>query len=424
MTIKVPFRLRFCWERRLNGGCISVFGTVKSFFQSYLKRYGSQIITFESFDALEYFLAFSRVGRDSEDSTEISPISGFTLLCRVNDGKARSGGELMFQPEVYSLALAFMIGSMICWGSWANTMKLTPGWAFQLYYWDYVAGIVLTTLFWGLTMGSFGADGLSFLADLRQASTGHFLYAIAGGIAFNVANLLLVAAIEIAGMAVAFPLGIGIALVVGVLLSYLLAPVGNLWMLLTGVALVMTAIVFDAIAYRRRETVKKRASTLGIVLSLICGVLMGLFYPLVSKASDGPGALGPYAVAFIFALGVALCTVPCNLWLIYRPLLRSGPIRMRNYVQAPLHWHIWALAGGGIWATGAVLNFVASHAALVGPAVSYAIGQGATMISAAWGVFVWREFADAPHKSRKLIPYMFLLFLTGLALVAVTPLVR
>lgn len=330
----------------------------------------------------------------------------------------------MFQPEVYSLALVFMLGSMICWGSWANTMKLTQGWAFQLYYWDYVAGIVVTTLVWGLTVGSFGSSGLPFFADLRQATPEHLLYAIAGGVAFNVANLLLVAAIEIAGLAVAFPLGIGIALVVGVLLSYLLSPKGNLWMLAAGVTLVTTAIVLDAMAYRRRESVQKHTSTLGIVLSLICGVLMGLFYPLVARAGEGAGALGPYAVAFVFALGAALCTLPCNLWLMRKPLVGGGPIPMRSYMQAPLHWHLWALAGGAIWGSGAVLNFVAAHAALVGPAVSYAIGQGATMVSAVWGVLIWKEFAGAPRASRKLIPYMFLCFLAGLALVAVTPLVR
>lgn len=330
----------------------------------------------------------------------------------------------MYQPEVYSLALAFMIGSMICWGSWANTMKLTPGWAFQLYYWDYVAGVVVATFIWGVTLGSLGTAGLPFFTDLRRASASHWLYAIAGGIAFNVANLLLVAAIEIAGMAVAFPLGIGVALVVGVVLSYLLTPKGNLWTLVVGVFLVMTAIVLDAMAYRRRETVQKRASTTGITISLICGVLMGLFYPLVSRATEGQEALDPYAVAFVFALGVALCTVPCNLWLMHRPLVGKGPIRMQGYLQAPLHWHLWALAGGAIWASGAVLNFTASHAALIGPAVSYAIGQGATMVSAIWGVLIWREFAGAPRESRKLIPFMFLCFLTGLALVAITPLVR
>jgi glucose uptake protein len=315
-----------------------------------------------------------------------------------------------------------MLGSMICWGSWANMMKLTPGWPFQLFYWDYVAGILLASLAWGLTLGSHGSSGLPFIADLMHTDATHLGYAIAGGVAFNVANLLLVAAIEIAGMAVAFPLGIGVALVVGVILSYLIAPRGNVTLLLGGVLLVIAAIIFDALAYRRRDTVRKKASVHGIQISLLAGVLMGLFYPLVSNAERGPKGLGPYAVSLVFGVGVVLCTLPLNALLMRKPLDGSEPVSMRRYLCARPIWHLWAVLGGGIWASGAIANFVASHAALIGPAVSYAIGQGATMISAVWGVFVWREFADAPQSSRKLLPYMFLFFIAGLVAVAAAPL--
>ena len=327
----------------------------------------------------------------------------------------------MYQPEAYGIALFFMVVSMLCWGSWANTMKLTRGYPFQLFYWDYVLGLLLGTLIWGLSLGTAGASGASFFANIRQADAAHIGLALAAGAVFNVANLLLVAAIDIAGLAVAFPVGIGLALVVGVLLNYALAPKGNVFLLFGGVALVLLAIVIDAAAYRRREPTAQAVSGRGIQISIACGILMGLFYPLVTKATTGAAALGPYAVAFFFAVGTAVCAVPVNYLFMRRPLTGAPPVTMAKYFEAPASWHLWGLIGGLIWCTGTVFNFVASHAQIVGPAVSYAIGQCATMVSAIWGVFVWREFANAPAPSRRLIPAMFVFFLLGLASIAVAP---
>jgi len=329
----------------------------------------------------------------------------------------------MYQPEAYAVALAFMITSMICWGSWANTMKLTAGYAFQLFYWDYVIGILLGSVVWGLTLGSLGGGPLSFVSNIREADSSHLLFAMAGGAVFNVANLLLVAAIDIAGLAVAFPVGIGLALVVGVLLNYALAPKGNPLLLFGGVTLVALAILVDALAYRRRETERRSVSRRGIWISVACGVLMGTFYPLVTKAVTGTGSLGPYSVSLFFAIGVGLCAIPVNYLFMKKPLTGTAPVNMSGYFGAKFTWHIWGVVGGLIWCTGMVFNFVASHAQMVGPAVSYAIGQGATMVSAIWGVFIWKEFAGAPPASRKLIPLMFIFFLIGLGTIAIAPMV-
>jgi glucose uptake protein len=327
----------------------------------------------------------------------------------------------MYQPEAYAAALLFMIGSMLCWGSWANTMKLTPGYPFQLFYWDYVIGIIVASLFWGHTLGSMGGGPSSFMNNIHSADTRHVLFAIAGGAVFNVANLLLVAAIEIAGLAVAFPIGIGLALVVGALLNYAISPQGNPLLLFGGILLVVLAIIIDAMAYRRRETTQQKLSARGIQISLACGVLMGTFYPLVAKGISGEGALGPYSVALFFAIGVALCAIPVNYFLMRHPLTGTAPVSMSGYGKVRGSFHLWGILGGFIWCTGAVLNFVASHAAIIGPAISYTIGQGATMVSAVWGVFVWREFASAPAPARKLIPLMFLFFIAGLGAVALAP---
>jgi glucose uptake protein len=329
----------------------------------------------------------------------------------------------MYQPEAYGIALAFMIVSMLCWGSWATTMKLAPGYAFQLFYWDYVVGILLGSLVWGFTLGSWGGGTQSFVPNIAAADERHILFAVAGGAVFNVANLLLVAAIDLAGLAVAFPIGIGLALVVGVILNYAIAPQGNPLLLFGGVVLVVIAIIIDAIAYRRRESESRSVSVRGIVISVACGVLMGVFYPLVTKAVTGEHSLGPYSVAFFFALGVLLCAIPVNYLFMRKPLTESAPVNMSQYFAAKPAWHVWGALGGFIWCTGTIFNFVASHAQIVGPAVSYAIGQGATMISALWGVFIWKEFAQAPAASRKLIPAMFLFFVLGLGSIAIAPMI-
>jgi glucose uptake protein len=327
----------------------------------------------------------------------------------------------LYQPETYAIALTFMVLSMLCWGSWANTVKLCPGYRFQLFYWDYVIGLLLGALVWGLTLGSAGPSGRPFFQDLTTTPHSNLVLALIGGIIFNVANLLLVAAIEIAGLAVAFPVGIGLALVVGAVSSYILSPNGNPVMLFGGVTLVVAAIVCDAIAYRLREREHLATSRRGVIISLVSGLLMGSFYPFVSRAMDGPGAPGPYAVSFYFVVGVALCAIPFNYLLMRKPLDAQPPVTISGFSAAPLGWHLWGILGGAIWCTGGVLNFVASRAHIVGPAVSYSIGQGATMISACWGVFIWREFSSASAQAKTCLFWMFVLFLFGLTLVALAP---
>jgi glucose uptake protein len=243
-----------------------------------------------------------------------------------------------------------------------------------------------------------------------------------GGAVFNVANLLLVAAIEIAGLAVAFPVGIGVALIVGALSSYAIAPKGNPMLLFGGIALVMVAIICDALAYRTRERSRQGSKGRGVVISLVCGILMGSFYPFVSKAMSAPGAPGPYATALFFVIGTALCAVPVNYLFMRKPIDGNAPVDMAGFSAAPLKWHMAGILGGVIWVAGTTLNFAASRVSFVGPAISYSIGQGATMVSAIWGVFIWREFAKPTSRVRRLLITMFTCFIAGLAAIAVAPL--
>jgi glucose uptake protein len=331
----------------------------------------------------------------------------------------------MFLPETYQAALFLMILSMLCWGSWANTLKLCPRFRFQLFYWDYAIGLAAGAILWGLTAGSMGHAGLPFFKAIANTPLDAMVWAACGGVVFNIANLLLVAAIDVAGLAVAFPVGIGLALVVGSVSSYFFKPAGNPFLLFAGIALVTVAIILDAAAYRQRGTETKATTTRGIVLSLIAGLLMGCWYPIATHDLATATGPGPYSIALFFAIGVLISTVPANLLLMARPLDGKPPVNGADYWSASMGWHLAGILGGIIWCIGAVSNFVASVAHLdrpIGPAVSYSIGQGATMISACWGVFVWHEFAGAPRSAKTLLFLMFVFFLLGLGSIALAPL--
>jgi glucose uptake protein len=327
----------------------------------------------------------------------------------------------MFVVHSYPLAVVLCVITMFCWGSWANTRKLaSKDWRFELFYWDYTIGVLLLTLVLGLTLGSSGTEGRAFAADLSQASAASIGSALLGGAIFNLANILLVAAIEIAGMAVAFPVGIGLALVIGVIVNHLAAPVGNGALLGIGVVLVTLAIILDAIAYRRLSGGAAGVSTKGLVLSVACGVFMGMFYRFVAAAmySDpvqpAAGLMGPYAAVFVFAVGVFLSSFVWNTLAMRKPFV-GAPVGFASYFQGGLGTHLTGILGGVIWGVGMSLNLIASGRA--GFAISYGLGQGATMVAALWGVFIWKEFRNAPAGTSKLLAAMFACFLSGLALI-------
>jgi len=344
----------------------------------------------------------------------------------------------MILPQTYFPALLVMIASMICWGSWANTYKLSGKWRFELYYFDYALGLLAMALLLALTLGSLGYDGFTFTDDLMHAGKRQWLFGFLGGVVFNLANMLLMAAIAVAGLAVAFPVGIGVALLVGVILNYLIKPAGNPVLLFGGCALVLAAIVVDAVAYRmlnllryealakagKTSGVRKAVSLKGVMISLVCGLLMGSFFPLVAKAQQTDAGLGPYAVAVVFALGVFLSTFVFNLFFMNLPV-EGEPVEIRDYFLGTPGQHLLGLFGGAIWCAGGVAAFVAASTPAqigIGPAVSYAMGQGSTLISALWGLLVWKEFKGADLRIKLLLAIMLVLFGCGLGLISIAPL--
>ena len=324
--------------------------------------------------------------------------------------------------ESYAVAVMMCVVTMMCWGSWANTQKLaTKTWPFQLFYWDYCVGVLLLSVIMAFTLGSMGIYGRTFLADIGQINQRALAMAFLGGVVFNLANILLVAAIDIAGMSVAFPVGIGIALVEGVILNYAADQKGNAVVLFAGVACVMLAIVIDAIAYKRLSSKGEKTSAKGLVISVVAGVLMGLFFRLVQEAmvtdfaAPEAGKVGPYAAVVIFSVGLLLSSFVWNTIVMKKPF--SGePVSYKDYITlGDTRLHIIGILGGMIWGLGMCFANIASGAA--GDAISYGLGQGATLVAAIWGVFIWKEFKAAPTGTNKLLGWMFAFFVAGLSLI-------
>ena len=329
----------------------------------------------------------------------------------------------MFIVESYSVAVLFCIITMLCWGSWANTQKLVQKeWRFELFYWDYVIGIFLLSLIGAFTLGSTGDSGRSFLADLAQADGSNIRSALIGGVVFNLANILLTAAIAGAGMAVAFPVGIGLALVIGVIINYTLHSKGDPLLIFLGIALVTAAIILNAVAYGKHSgSGGQKGVGKWIVVSIIAGVLMSTFYPFIAAGMDlenfvtpAAGKMTPYTAFVVFAAGILVSNILFNTILMRRPL-EGSPINYGQYFKGRFQLHVVGMIGGGIWGLGNLLNLIAAGKA--GPAISYGLGQGATLVAALWGVLIWKEFKGSSKSVNRLITAMFLLFVLGLGLV-------
>ena len=333
----------------------------------------------------------------------------------------------MFIVNSYTLAVILCFVIMLCWGSWGNTQKLAAkSWRYELFYWDYVIGMVLFALLLAFTAGSIGEAGRPFLADLKQASGASLLWLLLGGVIFNASNILLSASTSIAGLSVAFPLGVGLALVLGVVNNYRVAvqqgsKTGNLVLLALGVALVVCAIICNGIAASRKgdSGISKADQKKGIILALIAGIVMSFFSSFVMRAMDtanfvtpAAGKVTPYTAIVLFTFGVLLSNFLFNTLVMRKPFV-GEPVSYSQYFKGNFKTHLVGMLGGAIWCLGTALSYITAEKA--GPAVSYALGQGAPMVAAIWGVFIWKEFKGAKKGVYGLLALMFCLFIAGLA---------
>lgn len=333
----------------------------------------------------------------------------------------------MFIVQNYPFAVFLCLITMLCWGSWGNTQKLAAKtWRYELFYWDYVIGILLLSLILGFTLGSMGDQGRGFTDDVAQVSSKNFWSAFVGGIIFNASNILLSASISLAGMSVAFPVGVGLALVLGVFINYFGAPKGDPMILFLGVALIVIAIVLNGIASGKISsgTEESKTKKKGIIIAVCAGILMSFFYRFVASAMDlnnlenpTPGMLTPYGAFFIFSLGILGSNFIFNTIAMKKPFV-GEPVSYSLYFKGSLRLHSVGILGGIIWGIGTALSYIAAGKA--GPAISYALGQGAPMIAALWGVFIWKEFKGASKPVNLLLTLMFILFIAGLTMIVVS----
>lgn len=321
----------------------------------------------------------------------------------------------MFTPNSFSVALVMVIISTICWGSWANTYKGVKNYRFELFYWDYAVGIFVISLILAFTMGSLHGGESAFIANLRAASPSGMVSAFVGGVVFNLANLLLVAGIDMAGLAIAFPVSIGIALVVGVVLSYELQPKGNPWLLALGVVFAVIAVILDGKAYSALSGVNRSVSRKSIAVCIISGILMGLWAPFVTRALTEGHPLTPYSTSVIFTLGALLSCFVFNIYLMRRPL-NGEPVSFAGFFRASAGDHLLGFIGGIVWGVGTVFNLVAAN--FTGVATSYAIGQASPMVAALWGVLAWHEFQNARPRAKLYLGLMFVFYVLGIIAVS------
>ena len=331
----------------------------------------------------------------------------------------------MFIVSNYLLAVVFCFITMLCWGSWGNTQKMAAkSWRYELFYWDYVIGMVLFALLIAFTMGRFGTEGRPFLEDIAQVSAKNIGGIILGGVIFNASNILLAASTSIAGMAVAFPLGVGISLVLGTIVNYIGAPKGDPVTLFIGVALIVVAIICNGIASGKLQKENKAGANKGIILAVVAGTLMAFFYRFVAAAMDldnfaapAVGKATPYTAIVIFSIGVLVSNFVFNTFVMRKPFV-GEPVSYSEYFKGNAKTHLVGMLGGAIWCLGTAFSYIASGKA--GAAVSYALGQGAPMIAALWGVFIWKEFKGAKKDTWTLLAVMFLFFLAGLGFIIVS----
>lgn len=331
----------------------------------------------------------------------------------------------MILVDNYFLAILCCVICCACWGSWANTQKMVAAkqWSFELFYWDLTVGLFLTALLGAVTLGSMGSEGRTFFQDLAVMDWSSIQYAFLGGVVWNFGNIFLTAAIAVAGMSVGFPIGGGLAWIGGIVFNYLLISLagqtyqGNQLLLWSGVLVIIVAILICGKAYGKLSSGKASTPKKGILLAIMAGIAIMFFYGLVVKSLDpqyvagGTGTLTPYTGVFFFAVGILASTPIFNTFAMKHPV-EGKAVTMKDYFAGDAKTHLTGMLGGFIWMGGMVISFMGAGA--VNPAISYALSNAAPVVAMIWGVFVWKEFKEAPKGTNKLIAAMFSLFIIGL----------
>jgi glucose uptake protein len=362
----------------------------------------------------------------------------------------------MILPGSYLLSLILLMLGLVCWGSWANSLKMAgPKWRFELFSFDFAAGVLAVSLIAAFTFGSFGLDGFTVLDDLKLAGKRQDAMALLAGCVFNLGNILMVAALSIGGMTVAIPVSLGIAMVVGALLNHFVRADGNILLVLAGCASVIGAVIFDGMAWKRFTSMKlaeareaaaalaaqqtegktapaktgkskkpRKKSARGKVLFLasLGGLFLGSFSPLLTLAKEPENGIGPYTVVLMFAIGIAFTTFVYNLFFMNLPM-QGAALEFRDYFSGTGRQHLAGMLGGAVWCVGAIAIFVAGSAegtAVVSAPVTSLITGSVPLVGALWGLFAWKEFDGADSSIKILLGVMLFLLLAGVTVIALS----
>jgi glucose uptake protein len=349
----------------------------------------------------------------------------------------------MILPATTLASLLLLILTFICWGSWANTQKLVFKWRFELFYYDFTLGLAICVAIAAFTLGSMNSQDLTVSDNMMIAGYRKMAYAVFAGLIVNLGYIFLSAAVSLSGMAVAFPLTFGIALIVSSITDFIGAPqTANSLLLFGGLVLVLVAVLMDCIAYRSHLDALAAASkkgpildprtklpartpiaARGIVFSILSGIALGFFFPVVDSSRTGDNGVGPYGLALLIGAGMFFST------LLYVPFFLNFPVlgepkQVRDYFKGEKKQHLLGIFGGFVWAVGliaALVEFAAPPAAQIGPALSTGMVQGAPVLAGLWGVLAWGEFKNSTQTVKMLLLMMFVLFIAGLALVSLSP---
>ena len=331
-----------------------------------------------------------------------------------------------------------MVLCVLCWGSWPVCFKLAKKYRFELFCFDFALGLSLVALICAFTFGSLGFDGFNFSDDLLNARKSEWLYAFVAALIFNFGNMLLLAASSVAGIATAFPLAFGAALIVGSWMDYLGKPGTDATLLIGGSVLILLSLVLNSSAYShlkilqherqaragKAKSTRRPSSAKGILLALVGGIVLGTFAPLLLRSQDPEDGVGPYALLFLFAAGVAASTFVFNLFFMNLPV-EGDPLEMGDFIRTPIKNHVLGFAGGAIWGIGALAAFIVATpkgdthlSAPLGPILAHA----SPLLVALWGILMWKEFKDGDTRVKAFAAMMLVLFAGGLVAFSYAPL--
>jgi len=343
----------------------------------------------------------------------------------------------MILPQTYPVVLVLMILSMICLGSWVSMFKLAGKWRFELFYFDFAIGLALAAVIFAFTVGNLGFDGFNFLDDLQHAGKRQWMFGFLAGVIFNFANMMLMAAVSVAGISVAFPMAMAFAMIVGTLMTAISRSGNNMMLMALGCLLLLTSVVVNALAYRflglqqheeqaragQAKSTRRPSSAKGVILSMVSGVLLGSFGPLLDKARAGEVGLGPYALGAMFAAGIVLTTPVFNVFFMNLPV-EGDPVDFAMFFSTKLTQHLLGLLGGILWFTGVLAAMISGSVPdqIQGGQVLRAILlQSWPLLAALWGILVFRELKGAEGRVKIMSFLMLVLFACGMTMIALAP---